>query len=180
MDIEKLKTDPSLWPEGAEYCAFLQEKDHAVTDFFKDGVVIIPRPKDQKMEELKPRDLACFKEVAEVIGEENAEVELQKVIDKPRCRKESLESEPLVYAFIWGYSPQRVKFWNTISLGINPYELSEKAPQKSDKGNKYQVECRGIFMDVYGQISTQSKKCLCLASVALKMAFKTAKRLFRH
>jgi len=32
---------------------------------------------------------------------------------------------------------------------LNHAGLSEKAPLKSDKGNKYQVECKGVFMDVY-------------------------------
>lgn len=32
---------------------------------------------------------------------------------------------------------------------LNRAGVSEKAPQKSDKANKYQVECKGIFIDVY-------------------------------
>lgn len=162
MDIEKLKTDPSLWPEGASFyvaCTRGDNKDGRFVKHEPGGLFlfndagkweqgtwsaitcmsseyeIIDRPTEQKVEELKPRDLACFEQVAKVIGEKHAEFELQKVIDLPIDKTGlSKDEQSISEAFAWGeVYDDSYKFWNTISFGINPYELPEKPTPKSDK-----------------------------------------------
>lgn len=66
---------------------------------------------------MKPQDLACFKNVASVIGKDAAEVELQKVIDLGR---EDLVSEELdlMGAFYWRGTPQGHEFWYDINKQI--------------------------------------------------------------
>lgn len=175
MDIEKLKTDVSLWPEGAEFF-IMSEFNRTRGWFFKstkngnfftsDGITweshsfslqsykdgrynIIQRPAEQKLEELKPREMACFEQVAEVIGEKQAEIELQRVIDTYECHNEELKTGKLFDAFEWSLSPQGSKFWNTIDRVINPYELSEKEPLKSDKDCCKTVEISKESQDIY-------------------------------
>lgn len=75
-----------------------------------------------KEETMKPKDLVCFVEVAKVIGEENATIELQKVIDSSIDIDKSYE---LPSAFVWEYSPQGTDFWSTIDRSKNPYPKQE-------------------------------------------------------
>lgn len=174
MDIEKLKTDSSLWPDGAEFyviCAgyrwfvkyegeqeyrchnypssnhwWKDEYSWLVEEYVSRGFIVIDRPKEQKVEELKPRDLACFEQVAKVIGEENTEIELQKVIDATWLLS---DKKGVGGSFLWNFTDQGFKFWESISKGINPYELSEKTPQKSDKECCKTVEISKELQDVY-------------------------------
>ena len=90
---------------------------------------IVPEPA-QEQPKLTPRSLGCFQEVADVIGEENAEVELQKVIDS----EDTVWDEPdqdLIQSFIWGTSPQGDDFWRSVFNGQVPEELQTKAQPKS-------------------------------------------------
>lgn len=63
----------------------------------------------------KPKDMFCFKEVASIIGEEQAEIELGKVIKDfygfGMYSYETLISEKLINSFPWSSSPQRAGFW---------------------------------------------------------------------
>lgn len=80
---------------------------------------------------LTPRSLGCFQEVADVIGEANAVVELQKVID---CSEDTVWEESdqgLVECFIWKTSPQGDDFWFEICQGNVPEQLQTKAQPKS-------------------------------------------------
>lgn len=66
---------------------------------------------------MKPQDLACFENVASVIGKDDAEVELQKVIDLEM--ENLLSDEPdLMGAFYWMDTPQGHEFWYDINKQI--------------------------------------------------------------
>lgn len=55
-----------------------------------------------------------FKQVASVIGDEQAEIELQKVIDSGKfCEDE--DDLDMVSAFSFGSSPQGFRFWSKIA-----------------------------------------------------------------
>lgn len=75
---------------------------------------------------LTPRMLSCFDEVAEILGEERAEYELYRVID--RC--ESLTGENcdptkrLLECFVWSKSPQGHDYWMDVFNGIVPKSQS--------------------------------------------------------
>lgn len=71
---------------------------------------------------MKPRDLKCFAEVAQVIGATQAEIELQKVIDTIEYSCIDPE-EDLVKAFKWASTPQRDEFWDNIDDGNIPDSL---------------------------------------------------------
>lgn len=58
-----------------------------------------------------PEDLACFEQVAGVIGHFAAKQELQKVIDSGIG---VVVEESLGYAFLWDSSPQEHEFWSSI------------------------------------------------------------------
>jgi len=88
---------------------------------------------------MKPIDLACRPQVADVIGEAYADHELQRVIDCEECGINE-KRESLIDSFPWDDSPQKDDFWGLIHIGRNPYEhghekpeLSEKTPTNSDK-----------------------------------------------
>lgn len=66
---------------------------------------------------MKPRDLACFNRVADKIGEEKAEIELQKVIDSGITVNPN--TDILAEAFHWELTPQGSKFWYDMTVGTN-------------------------------------------------------------
>lgn len=68
---------------------------------------------------ITPRNLGCFEEVANVIGEECAEEELQKVIDLGLIDDFDVELE-LLQAFRWSESSQGDYFWDCIHDGDVP------------------------------------------------------------
>ena len=79
---------------------------------------------------MKLRDLKCFKQVADVIGEEFAEYELQRVIDCDDCKisaKGGLDG-----SFIWDNSPQKRDFWDCIYASKNPYDHCHEKPDLSE------------------------------------------------
>lgn len=85
---------------------------------------------------MKPTDLKCYKQVADVIGEAYADYELQRVID---CKHYKYSKES-VFGFRWGDTPQGGSFWGFVNAGESPYEhghekpeLSEITPTNSDK-----------------------------------------------
>lgn len=84
-----------------------------------------PLPTDKKV--LTPRDLACFQQVADVIGEEAAEIELGNVlvVSNP-------ESEDLQAAFGWSTTLQGWDFWDNINRGEMPVWRSEVNSDQSD------------------------------------------------
>ena len=72
---------------------------------------------------ITPRSMACFNEVAKVIGEDKAEEELQKVLG---CDVKHLGldvDKPLIQAFEWSLTPQGGSFWAETSCDINPYPV---------------------------------------------------------
>ncbi|QXN60154.1 hypothetical protein KUA24_87 [Vibrio phage HNL01] len=75
------------------------------------------------MEKIKIRDTEVFKQVAKVIGEKNAEIELFKAskswssVDINRVRK----GYELSGAFNWGRTDQGGTFWFHIHQGNSPY-----------------------------------------------------------
>ena len=79
---------------------------------------------------MKPRDLKCFKQVADVIGEEFAEYELGLVIDSPACWVATAST--FGRAFNWSKSPQKHDFWGFIKDGEKPYDHGYKKPDLSE------------------------------------------------
>lgn len=73
----------------------------------------------------------CFKEVADVLGEEDAEYELKRVLYKHLDGCEVLDldtSEGLLDAFWWKHSPQGEDYWNTIEWGNAPKDPVKPSP----------------------------------------------------
>lgn len=72
---------------------------------------------------LKPRDLACFQQVADVIGEDNAAAELGRVIDAnaahPMSSGLGIRSDQVANAFVWDETPQGHDFWHRIGMGVS-------------------------------------------------------------
>ena len=77
-----------------------------------------------KPSKLTPRSLGCFDEVAEVIGEDAAERELQRVIDcgLVGAKHDESSDSSLVYCFTWADTPQSEKFWIDVNGGRVPQQ----------------------------------------------------------
>ncbi len=76
------------------------------------------------MKKLNARDLGCFDEVAAVIGEKSAEIELQRVLDYWGSDIWDITSN-LDGCFGWWSSPQsnedyHPSFWEYIKIGMIP------------------------------------------------------------
>jgi len=74
---------------------------------------------------MKPRELKCFEQVANVIGPELAEYELQRVIDS------NCFSDGWPLGFSWLDTPQEQLFWSYINEGKNPYDHGHEKPELS-------------------------------------------------
>ncbi|CAH9016786.1 conserved hypothetical protein [Vibrio phage 381E49-1] len=73
------------------------------------------------MSKIKVSELKCFDQVAGVIGEAKAGIELFKVLSV--AKKCSFDDQLCVLdSFTWVLTPQGDKFWNSIDDGINPYD----------------------------------------------------------
>lgn len=71
--------------------------------------------------EVSVKEMKCFKEIAEVIGEVYAEIELQRVVDHFKGTTcEVKTNKPLLSAFDWRESPQKLVFWLKIWKGEFP------------------------------------------------------------
>lgn len=81
---------------------------------------------------MKPhiKTLPCFPQVAAVIGESRAQIELWKVVHgnpkspstwDPESSKPWTHFKDLSLAFYWEKTPQGKSFWQSICYGINPY-----------------------------------------------------------
>lgn len=90
-----------------------------------------PLPTD-KATKVSPRDLACFDQVAAVIGEESAEIELGKVLSCDHDRIALEKGDDLIGAFIWWATPQVDGFWNSIDDGKMPVWFSKANSSESD------------------------------------------------
>ncbi|QXN60150.1 hypothetical protein KUA24_83 [Vibrio phage HNL01] len=77
------------------------------------------------MEKVKIRDIKVFEQVAKVIGEKNAEIELFKAskswdaVDVEVILKGGI----LGHAFKWESTVQGRHFWSAIDAGSNPYKV---------------------------------------------------------
>jgi|GEM_PF-2304958 len=81
---------------------------------------------------MKPTDLTCYKQIADVIGEALADYELQRIIDFEECHYRpawDLAGGILSDAFDWGKSPQISNFWGHIDRGENPYDHGHEKPE---------------------------------------------------
>jgi len=82
--------------------------------------------------EMKPEDLKCFKEVADVIGHEGAVKELQVVIGS---NLNDLDPHKELWdSFIWSNTPQGFDLWDNIDKGVvpEPYKSSSNEQQEPD------------------------------------------------
>lgn len=67
------------------------------------------------------KEMKCFKEIVEVIGEYYAIMELEKVVNYFKDKPYRIQpNKPLVYAFDWRKSPQNSLFWGKIWKGVVP------------------------------------------------------------
>lgn len=75
---------------------------------------------------MKPhvKNLRCFKQVADVIGESRAQIELFKVLTYSDPDDLDFDDDQVYFdmVFIWCVTPQGHDFWSDINAGINPYE----------------------------------------------------------
>lgn len=83
--------------------------------------------KEPEMQKLTPKSLKCFEQVAKVIGDDAAEVELQKVIDDGEvCGSEVI----LRGAFIFDRTTQKYDFWDSIDNGEIPEQYQPAASEQ--------------------------------------------------
>jgi len=73
------------------------------------------------MSKIKVSELKCFGQVADVIGNARAEIELFKVASVSRKCSFS-DAGRVTHAFIWENTPQGLWFWLAIDEGVNPYD----------------------------------------------------------
>ncbi len=66
------------------------------------------------------KDLKCFGQVAAVIGEARAKLELFKVVNS--WSELWLSPEEFGNLYWWEKTPQGVDFWLDIKEGVNPYD----------------------------------------------------------
>ncbi len=73
------------------------------------------------MSKIKVEDMACFKQVAKVIGVENAKRELFVALRDYKCERFKVNPNArLIDAFDWVETPQGDEFWDAIDDGILP------------------------------------------------------------
>jgi len=99
------------------------------------GVFEIVEEQSETSPAITPRSLRCFREVADVIGEEAAEIELQRVIDYPENDIGNDVGERLINCFCWHSTPQGTDFWSSISNYEKPknYDVSQKTAKVNTK-----------------------------------------------
>ena len=93
--------------------------------------------------ELTPRDLGCFQQVADVIGEHAAEYELQRVIDCDLVGEDWREGR-VIATFAWSSTPQGNDFWCSIDMGeypenYHPPKSPEETPSKYWDGETWPI-----------------------------------------
>ena len=76
-----------------------------------------------KQSNTEPRDLACFKQVANVIGEEAADIELEKVIKSGRHPNKTVDD--ISRSFNFDETPQGSEFWWDIFNGDLPAQYKQ-------------------------------------------------------
>lgn len=84
------------------------------------------------MGKIKVEDMACFKQVAKVIGVSNAKRELFIALSRYEGEISSVVIEnPLEASFIWRDTHQGYMFWKNIYDGIGPLSfMTELSPIK--------------------------------------------------
>lgn len=79
---------------------------------------------------IKPKEMGCFEQVANVIGKKQAKIELKKVLEvESYCCNGGIYNivkGDLVDSFEWAETPQGYMFWNSIDDGYVPEGLSTK------------------------------------------------------
>ena len=130
----------SISDSGAKIFVYLPNSSHGDFELIEDK-----QEEPMNTKELKPRDLGCFRQVADVIGEYAAEVELQKVIDSESTCWD-FPDEDLLASFVWSSTPQGGLFWNSIDNGQTPEESTpppapvEPPKQAEEQPKKSQPE----------------------------------------
>lgn len=94
-----------------------------------------PNWRDTLESQLTPRSLGCFEEVAKVIGEDAAEIELRTVIDNGSVGAEQDESPEadLLFCFTWENTPQGERFWRRIRDGHLPDNYHQPSKETSSE-----------------------------------------------
>lgn len=104
-------SDPSLhsnWLADKLQADFSELHSAVLGDGIGEGAESAPAADLGGQSKLNARDLAYFEQVASVLGEVQAESELQQVIDSGLKVDESIS---LSDAFIWAKSPQGYDYW---------------------------------------------------------------------
>ena len=89
---------------------------------------------------VRAKNLTCFKEVSEVIGEAGAVIELCKVL----ANTEVDTSTVLDCAFVWSVTPQGQHFWDCIDDGVLPESYRNAMPTNKDKNHYADMLCNYI------------------------------------
>lgn len=76
------------------------------------------------MNKIRIKQLKCFKQVADVIGEDNAQVELLSVLYTDRCWVQ--DKEDIIDSLVWHESKQGWEFWDDIDDGVIPDKYCNK------------------------------------------------------
>ena len=76
------------------------------------------------MNKIKIEETEVFKQVAKVIGEKQAKIELFKASKSWTTGNidDISQGEDLLGSFVWRKTTQGLEFWDSINDGDNPYE----------------------------------------------------------
>lgn len=107
-------------------------------EWVTEGYLKLIKDVPKESPKITPRNLGCFEEVANIIGEESAEEELQKVIDLGLIKDLDVELE-LLQTFKWSDSPQGDYFWDCIHSGYVPEECTSKGNSYSGTLHSFSV-----------------------------------------
>lgn len=130
--------------------------DNKYGAFLEEDIIVYVKPAESCTEQhLKPQDLGCWKQVADVIGEERAAIELQKVIDIKDCKSvEFVADKELLEAFKWRSTIQGPSFWNNIDNGIDP-EMYKDTNQNEEFVEAVGVDSKSTVKPVFGIVVRQ-------------------------
>lgn len=104
---------------------------------------------------MKPEDLKCFKEVADVIGHEGAVKELQVVIDTVGVVYLK-EGEALSSCFYWRSTPQGESFWESVDRGIVPEPYKSSSNEKKEPDTTLEETSKKVKDELVEQIRSET------------------------
>jgi len=104
---------------------------------------------------LKPQDLKCFKEVAGVIGHEEAVKELQVMLDT--VTPERLDADRyLSDAFYWDDTPQGYAFWDCLWKNDVPEPYKSPSDEKKESDSTLEETSKRVADELVEQIKLET------------------------